>query len=224
MSSGKLLSWFEKRRRTKTLSLVQEHIQLVVDTVRELEALLNAFAEGDLAKVDSSTDRLFKEEVEVDSLRRTIMEELSKGELPADFREDLKGLVSRLDELADKVKDSARGARVLLNVPFPREIMDVFVRIGKNLADSVQYLRVSIESLGVGPAEVRAATDKVDILEATIDEEYLNGKTLIIRHGEGLDAAVVVALRDLVEFLEQASDAILRTSDFVRILAARRTD
>jgi len=219
VSGGKLLSWFEKRRKSRTLGLVQEHIYLVVETAKELETLIEAFARGDLCAVDASVERLFKEEVEIDNLRRRIMEELSKGELPANYREDLKGLVSRLDELADKVKDSARSVKVLEGVNFPGEIMDAFVRIGRCLAESVQCLRASIEGLGVGPEEVRAASDRVDGLEAAVDEEYLGTKALIMRLGGGLDAAVVMALRDLVEFLEQASDAVLRTSDFVRILS-----
>ena len=220
MSGTKLLSWFEKRRRSKTLGLAQQHINLAVETTRELETLINAFAKGDSNGADASIDRLFKEEVEIDNLRRTIMEELSKGELPANYREDLKGLVSRLDEMADKVKDSARSVKVLAGVSFPREIMDAYVQIGKNLAESVQSLRASIEALGTNPQEVRAAAEKVDSLESAIDDEYLSTKALIIRHGKELDAAAVMALRDLVEYLEQASDAALRTAEYVRILAA----
>jgi len=220
VSSTKLLSWFERRRRSKTLGLAQQHISLALETTRELETLLDAFARGDSGGVDASIERLFKEEVEIDNLRRTIMEELSKGELPANYREDLKGLVSRLDEMADKVKDSARSVRVLEGVAFPREIMDQYVLIGRNLAESVQSLRASIEALGTNLQEVAAAAEKVDSLEAAIDEEYLSTKVLIVRYGRELDAAVVMALRDLVEYLEQASDAALRTVEYVRILAA----
>ena len=220
MSGSRLLSWFEKRRRSKTLSLAQQHINLAVQTTRELEILLDAFAKGDSKAIDASIDRLFKEEVEIDNLRRTIMEELSKGELPASYREDLKGLVSRLDEMADKVKDSARSVKVLVGVEFPKEIMDEYVQIGKNLAESVQSLRASIEALGVDIQQVRNAADEVDRLESAIDDEYLETKVLIIRHGKDLDAAAVMALRDLVEYLEQASDAALRTAEYVRVLAA----
>jgi len=220
MSGSRLLSWFEKRRKSKTLGLAQQHINLAVQTTRELEILLDAFSKGDTKAIDASIDRLFEEEVEIDNLRRTIMEELSKGELPASYREDLKGLVSRLDEMADKVKDSARSVRVLVGVEFPKEIMDEYVQIGKNLAESVQSLRASIEALGVDIQQVRNAADRVDVLESGIDDEYLETKALIIRHGKDLDAAAVMALRDLVEYLEQASDAALRTAEYVRVLAS----
>ena len=223
MASSRMLTWFEKRRRSKTLNLAQQHINLAVETVEELNRALTAFSKKDKAAVDASFNRLFKEEVEIDDLRRTIMEELSKGELPPQYREDLKGLVSHLDVMADMVKDSARSVRVLQEVDVPNEIMDAYVKIGNDLVESVRALRAGIEALGTGPENVRSATSKVDECEARIDDEYLATKTLIVRKGKGLNAADIMAMRDLVEFLEQASDAIVRTADYIRILAAEET-
>ena len=85
MASSRMLGWFEKRRRSKTLTLAQRHITLAVETVEELNRALTAFSKKDKAVVDASFNRLFKEEVEIDDLRRTIMEELSKGELPPQY-------------------------------------------------------------------------------------------------------------------------------------------
>lgn len=220
MASSRMLAWFEKRRRSKTLNLAQQHIILAVETVEELNRALTAFSKKDKAAVDASFNRLFKEEVEIDDLRRTIMEELSKGELPSQYREDLKGLVSHLDVMADMVKDSARSVKVLQDVEIPNEIMESYAKIGGDLVESVRALRTGIEALGTGPEKVRSATAKVDECEARIDDEYLTTKILIVRHGKGSSAAEIMAMRDLVEFLEQASDAIVRTADYIRILAA----
>ena len=219
MASSRMLAWFEKRRRSKTLNLAQQHIVLAVETVEELNRALTAFSNKDDSAVDASFNRLFKEEVEIDDLRRTIMEELSKGELPPQYREDLKGLVSHLDEMADMVKDSARSVKVLQEVNVPNEIMNSYSKIGIDLVESVRALRTGIESLGTGPENVRAETAKVDESEARIDDEYLTAKIQIVEKGRGLNAADIMAMRDLVEFLEQASDAIVRTADYIRILA-----
>jgi len=220
MASSRMLAWFEKRRRSKTLNLAQQHITLAVETVEELNRALTAFSKKDRAAVDASFNRLFKEEVEIDDLRRTIMEELSKGELPPQYREDLKGLVSHLDVMADMVKDSARSVKVLQDTEVPKEIMDAYAKMGSDLVESVRALRAGIEALGTDPEKVRTATAKVDEYEARIDDEYLATKVLIVRHGKGLGAAEIMSMRDLVEFLEQASDAIVRTADYIRILAA----
>jgi len=220
MASSRMLSWFEKRRRSRTLGLAQQHIILAVETVEELNRALTAFTRKDSAAVDTSFNRLFREEIEIDNLRRTIMEELSKGELPPQYREDLKGLVSHLDVMADTVKDSARSVKVLQNVDVPKEIMESYASIGGELVESVRALRAGIEALGAGPEDVRSATAQVDDYEAKIDEQYLATKILIVQESKGMSPAEVMAMRDLIEYLEQASDAIVRTADYIRILAA----
>ncbi len=220
MASSRMLAWFEKRRRSKTLNLAQQHIVLAVETVEELNRALTAFSNKEDSAFEASFNRLFKEEVEIDDLRRTIMEELSIGELPPRFREDLKGLVSHLDEMADMVKDSARSVKVLKEVKVPNEIMNSYSKIGIELVKSVQALRTGIEALGTGIENVRAETAKVDESEALIDDEYLRAKILIVKKGRELEAADIMAMRDLIEFLEQASDNIARTADYIRILAA----
>jgi predicted phosphate transport protein (TIGR00153 family) len=223
MASSRMLAWFEKRRMSKTLILAQQHIILAVETVEELNRALTAFSNKDDSAVDASFNRLFKEEVEIDDLRRTVMEELSKGELPPQYREDLKGLVSHLDEMADMVKDSARSIKVLQEVNIPNEIMKSYSNIGTDLVESVRALRTGIEALGTDPENVRAATTRVDESEARIDDEYLTTKIQIVQKGKGLNAADILAMRDLVEFLEQASDAIVRTANYIRILAVEET-
>jgi len=220
MASSRMLSWFEKRRRSRTLGLAQQHIILAVETVEELNRALTAFMRRDSAAVDTSFNRLFREEIEIDNLRRTIMEELSKGELPPQYREDLKGLVSHLDVMADTVKDSARSVKVLQNVDVPKEIMESYGSIGGELVESVRAMRAGIEALGAGPEQVRSATAQVDDYEAKIDEQYLATKILIVQKSKGMSPAEVMAMRDLIEYLEQASDAIVRTADYIRILAA----
>jgi uncharacterized protein Yka (UPF0111/DUF47 family) len=60
----------------------------------------------------------------------------------------------------------------------------------------------------------------VDDYEAKIDEQYLATKILIVQKSKGMSPAEVMAMRDLIEYLEQASDAIVRTADYIRILAA----
>jgi uncharacterized protein Yka (UPF0111/DUF47 family) len=101
--------------------------------------------------------------------------------------------------------------------------MKSYSNIGTDLVESVRALRTGIEALGTDPENVRAATTRVDESEARIDDEYLTTKIQIVQKGKGLNAADILAMRDLVEFLEQASDAIVRTANYIRILAVEET-
>jgi predicted phosphate transport protein (TIGR00153 family) len=219
-----MLGWFEQRRRSKTLSLAQQHIILAVETAEELSRALTAFSKKEYTIVDSSINRLFKEEIQIDDLRRTIMEELSKGELPEEYREDLKGLVNHLDEMADMIKDSARNVKILEEVKVPAEVADSYRKIGMTLVHSVRALQTSIEALEKGRDEVISASKEVDKYESEIDDEYLTTKVLILKNGRRFNAAETMAMRDLLEFLEQASDVIVRTSNYIRILASEKSE
>ena len=99
--SDKLLSWFEKRRQSKSLVLAQRQMLKAIDTISELEEAVNAFCTGNRDEAEKRIEKLFQDEAEIDELRRTVYEELSKGELPTACREDLKSLIGRLDRTAD---------------------------------------------------------------------------------------------------------------------------
>ena len=123
LSTKKLLLWFEKRRRSKTLVLAQQQIVLAMDTASELDTAMMAFSDGRKTDMEDAIQRLFSKEVEIDDLRRATLEELSSTELPNVYREDLKRLVNHLDEFADQIKDSARSLKVLtFATQIPRDI------------------------------------------------------------------------------------------------------
>jgi uncharacterized protein Yka (UPF0111/DUF47 family) len=56
---------------------------LAIDTVNELEKSIAAAANKHVAEVQKCTDRLFTTETEIDDLRRTVFEELTRGSMPS---------------------------------------------------------------------------------------------------------------------------------------------
>jgi len=98
-------------------------------------------------------ERLFVMEVEIDELRRSVFTELTKGTLPTTYREDLKALVGRLDRLADHVKDAARAVKILIETDrvVPQEVLDIFVRLVKNLAECAGFLSGVLNCLELTP-------------------------------------------------------------------------
>jgi len=220
LASDTLLSWFEKRRKSKILGLAQRQITLAMDTVNELDRSLKALSKGKKEEVQASIKRLFDEQVEIDELRRTVLEELTKGELPTKYREDLRGLVRRLDEMADYVKDSARSIKLLLETSLPKEIIDELIGMGEELRASTNSLQECIETLGTNPSMTKTLAQKVDFYEGKIDERYLQVKFLLTKYSKELDTAVLMFLKDLVEYIEGASDICVNTADYLRTLAA----
>lgn len=220
MSSDRLLSWFEKRRKTRILGLAQRQILLAIDTVNALERTLKAFSEGKKSEVETYIKQLFEEEDEIDDLRRTVLEELTKGKLPPRYREDLHGLVRRLDHLADRVKDSARSIQLLIGTSSPKKIKDELVDMSEDLKVSATTLGQCISTLGTNPEKSIELAKKVDFYEGKIDERHLKVKFLLLENSKELGIAVFTFLKDLTEHIEEASDVCVSTADYIRTLAA----
>jgi len=220
MSSRSLLSWFEKRRQSRTLTLAQSQIIKVFDTVTELDKATHLFQE-DKSGARKCIERLFVYEAEIDQLRRAIFLELTKGTLPSKYREDLKALVSRLDRLADFVKDAARSINILIQAAsiVPQAFVDIFSGMTTNLVECTAFLRTSIEALGDDPSKAVEYARKVDEVEDRIDEGHLQAKIAFITNPDKVNAPTFMVLKDLADSIEQAADMCADTADFLLILA-----
>lgn len=214
--------WFAERRKSKVLEMAYRQMTLAIDTVTELERAMIAASKKDAAEAKKSIQRLFVVETEIDDLRRTVFEELTRGSLPSKDREDIMHLVKRLDVMADHVKDSGRSLLLLAEVQMPADVWNELVVITKDLVVESTALRGSIEKLGVDAAEVRALALKVDEAETRIDEHYMKTKELLLKHGREMDAATLLILRDLLQSLEEVADSCDDTADYVRILTVTR--
>jgi hypothetical protein len=204
------------------LDLAQDQITKALDTVTLLNQAMRSISEGKEKEGMQRIENLFKEEEEVDKLRKEVFKELSKGAaLFAEYREDLLHLVKRLDTLADHVKDAARCMEMLGGTRLPQEMYEKTVHMTSLLVDCAQALRGCIEKITAAPAEAIIGAQKVEEIEHVIDEDYLKTKALFIKYGEKMNVGAMVIFDDLIEFLEQAADQCADTADYILILAGR---
>jgi len=202
--------------------MAYREITLAIDTVTELERAMTAASKRDPAEAVRAIDRLFVVETEIDELRRSVFEELTRGSLPPKDREDIMHLVKRLDTMADHVKDSGRSVKLLLEAQIPKEVCDELVAMVRDLVEESATLKKSIEKLGVDVVEVRALAKRVDDVETRVDERYLTVKKMLLKHGRDMDAATLLILMDLLQSMEEVADSCDDTADYVRILTVTR--
>ncbi|HDN63319.1 MAG TPA: DUF47 family protein [Candidatus Bathyarchaeota archaeon] len=210
--------WFARRRRNKVLDLAYRQMTLALDTVSELEKAIRMISKGKVKEAKARIDHLFLIEEDIDTLRRTVLEELTKGSLPAKTREDIMHLVKRLDVMADHVKDSARNVIILSEVELPADIWRRYGDLASDLVKCATLLRKSLEKLGNNPEEARRLSQEVDDAEKIADRKYLEIKTSLIKDWRELKAAPIMILKDLLDTMENIADTCDDTADYIRIL------
>ena len=217
----KSYAWFERHRRTKLLDLAQEQITTALDTVTLLHKAMQQIAAAKVKESMDTVEKLFKVEEEIDRLRAEVFKELSKGAaLFADYREDLLHLVKRLDTFADHVKDAARCIKMLGDSKIPDELWSRTVNITSTLVDCATALRSSIKNISANPTEAVKGAKQVDAIEAGIDKEYLETKSLFIKYAEQINGGALIIFDDMIEFLEEAADMCADTADYIVTLAS----
>ena len=195
---------------------------LAIDTVTELEKEIAAALKGDKEQAKLSFEKLSLVEHEIDELRRTVFEELTRGSMLSKDREDIMHLVKRLDEMADHVKDGARAVILLLDTDVPEEIWKKILETAKELVGAATTLRKAIEKLGTDPAEAMELAKKIDVIENRVDKNYLEEKALLLKHSGKMEIATALLIKDLIEELEHVADSCDDTADYVRILTVAR--
>jgi len=214
--------WFAKRRKSKVLEMADRQMTLAIDTVVELEKSINAALKADKKEALKSIERLSTSEHEIDELRRTVFEELTRGSMPSKDREDIMHLVKRMDEMADHVKDASRAVALLLEAKVLTEMWQQFAETSKDLVTCATLLRQAIEKLGTNPPEAMEVAKKIDAVENSADEKYLRSKAMLLKHSSKMEAATILLLKDLIEEMEHVADSCDDTADYVRILTVGR--
>jgi predicted phosphate transport protein (TIGR00153 family) len=210
--------WFEQRRKLRVLEIAYRQMTLALDTVNALETSVKAATVGDKETAKTTIDRLFIVEEEIDNLRRTVFEELTRGKLPTQDREDIMNLVKNLDTMADHVKNSARNVLVLLDAKVPAELWKGFLDMSHGVVRCAAVLKESLGYLGEKPSEARAASVRVEDEEKKVDTQFLVIKSLLLKYGEEVNPAILLILKDLLDAMEEAADACADTGDYIRVL------
>jgi predicted phosphate transport protein (TIGR00153 family) len=157
-------------------------------------------------------------EEEIDNLRRSVFEELTRGNLQSRDREDIMHLVKRLDVMADFVKDSARSVMILVDYEAPEEVWRAFSEMATGLVRCAATLKESLKLLSENPQEARRISLKVEEEENKVDKQYLKIKSLLLKYGDKMNPATLMILKDLAEYMEDATDSCADVGDYIRVL------
>ena len=215
-----LIKWFERRKETKALNSVQRHLHLTSGLAEDLENAIKASVKGDTEKMHTYTARVAEGEREADSLRRIVMDEVSKGELSPDDREDLMELVKRVDMVADWSMESTRVLGAIPMNHVPAAIKDAFTEMVKSVRECTLSLQRCVNKMMTQPDEALQAADEVEREEERVDNIHEKARRLLGTE-ELPRAGVAILISQLFEALEMIADSCEDACDQVRIIKIR---
>jgi predicted phosphate transport protein (TIGR00153 family) len=218
---SELRHWFEKRRETRALEIMQRHLTITLNVVKDLRNAVDAAVKEDLKEKEKYVERITSGEKEADALRRNFMDELSRGELPPTDREDLMRLMKRVDMVADWSREATRLLNVIPMKEVPERIRDACIKmVGGDIECAVALVK-SIEKMKDAPQEALKAADEVERREEQVDEIHENARRLLATE-KSLSAGLAVLVGQLFEALETVADSCEDACDQVRVIIVQR--
>ena len=216
-----LIAWFRKRREHEALKMMQNHLALVVTAVENLERAVNAASEGNAGEMVQSIKRVEEAEIEADDVRRKLMIELARGELPPESREDLMHLVKRIDMVADWSREAGRILEIIPIGRVPSKLWEACKALSHGTVQCAASLRKCINRLIENPEEALKAADDVERLEEKVDELYAKARETFVSESFE-ETTVAILFRDLMDAVEMVADWCENSCDQARVIAVRR--
>ncbi len=218
---SELIKWFEKRRETKVITMMQQHLATTISAVEDLERAVKAAADNDEKKMKESIARVTSAEKEADKLRRDDMRELARGELPPVDREDLMHLMKRIDMVADWSRESTRILSVISAKDIPDNLKKAMVKMMRGTKECATALRKSVTRMTEKPEEALKGADEVERLEEEVDTLYENARKQLVKETE-MKVGVAIMLNQLLDAIETVADSCENVCDQVRIIVVRQ--
>ncbi|MEM1539658.1 MAG: DUF47 family protein [Candidatus Bathyarchaeia archaeon] len=218
---SELIKWFEKRKETKALTIIQQHLALTTSVVEGLEKALDAVLKNNIKEAQTCIERVAANEREADSLRRRVMDEVARGELSPIAREDIMHLVKRVDMVADWSRESTRILSVILTHKIPESIKNGLMEMMRGVKECVTALQRCVNKIMSKPEEALQAADTVEREEEKVDDIYEKARMLLGTE-DIPKAGTVVLLSQLFEAMEMIADACEDACDLVRVIIVRK--
>lgn len=221
--SRRIFGWFAPKRGEDVLVMVEKHLELTKNAVISLYSMVEAAAECKEDECKIAFLDISKMEMEADELRRRMVEELTKGEMFPEERDDLMEMVRAVDWIADWSKEAGR---ILNCIPFekaPDEIKTETLNMVKANMDCVEVLAKAIKALPKNPGQALSLADEVEMLEETVDDLYGEVRhhfaTLLFPE---FSTGSLILLNEFFDAIETIADWCENTADIVRAIAVRR--
>jgi len=219
--SNRFESWFLARRRIKAIEMIQAQSKIVLQCTVELTRCIEATSEGRHPEAEAAAKRLKDKEHEGDVLRKSIIQELARANLPTYERTSLMRLVRQLDWISDWALESTN---ILMQFQFdqmPETLRKLTVKMSKVVEDCAGNVVDCIEKLTAKQIkESLEAADLVERFEEEVDDLYRTARGEVNKINDPkIGVGSVVLLAQFLDAIENVSDRCEDACDQARVIA-----
>jgi predicted phosphate transport protein (TIGR00153 family) len=209
------------RRKVLAISMVLEHSQATVMAIEQLDRCIGFALQGKREDLVRTFEILQLKEKEADLLKRKIIGELAKGDLPASEREDLMRLARQTDDVIDWINETGRILVEFDLKGMPDEIKATTTEMIRVIKSCVIKLDDCIEKLTNREfQDALKAADEVERLEEQMDALYQRGRGHISHiSAKDVEIGQAILLGDFMDALETITDRCEDSCDEVRVIA-----
>jgi|Deesub1362B_J571_1020462.scaffolds.fasta_scaffold06890_3 hypothetical protein len=202
--------------------LLMQHLEKVRDCLEKTYAVAEQYLRGGLEEAKRLGLEVDRIETEADELRRQIDDQLFEGAFLPNIRQDVHGLVSQMDDVAnaaETVCDFILGERPQIPETWHEEMLTIFAKTLEQFDQFQAALTEFLEGTRMDVDEIRNYNQKVGILESDIDQVEWHLTREIFR--SDLDLARKLHLRTCVRLSCQLSDQIENLADSLKLLVLK---
>ncbi len=207
------------RAEYKAIAIAQDHAGVVLQAAKALRVMIEDWMEGRKNHLRDHFIKLEKLERKADTIKRTLLDELSISETML-RRSDYFRLVMRTDDIADLCEAAAWDLSGLEEFVPDSKTREYFKGMLDALTDAVYKMRQSIMFLKRNSDKAVELAIEVDAAERDADAAHRQFLQFLYR--STLDVKILLRLKDLGQHLEDITDAAEDAADAVRIIAIAR--
>jgi len=220
--SRRIFDWFAPKRGEEILGMMERHLELTKSAVQDLYTMVEAAADCRQDECEMAFANVSRWESEADTLRRDMVEALTKSEMFPEERDDMMELVRAVDWIADSSKEAGRVLNILKFDKAPTEMKVSALNMCKANRDCVSILADCIKVLPKDSKEAINLGNEVELLEEDIDELYsVARRDLANLEFPGFNTGSMILLSEFLSALENLADWCENTADIVRAVAVR---
>jgi len=216
-----LESWLKSRRKVQAITMVGEHSKDTVMAIEELERCISFAVEGKTEDLARCFNVLTLKEKEADVLKKKIIIELAKGDLPPNEREDLMRLARAVDQVIDWINETGRILVEFELNKMPEGIKTIIldmVGVVKNCVVKLDYCTGKL--IGKNFDDALTAADAVERLEEEMDDLYQRGRRAINgMKGSDVEIGPTILLTQFLDAMENIADRCEDTIDEIRTIS-----